>query len=156
MSSCCGGGSPLHWSSTRQPFICRSTAESELVATLEGVAVGESYGEVVAELIGRMLISSVPTQWNGGEGLRSAGSLQGSVPMQGLKETFHPARILEAMRRNDGNPVNLSQILNSRNGGRPGQLTDDISHISRVNSNKWLQMTQSRYNGTYSNFLDRE
>ena len=41
------GGSPIHWSSTRQPFICRSTAESELVATLEGVAVGESYGEVV-------------------------------------------------------------------------------------------------------------
>jgi len=102
------------------------------------------------------LQGSMPTQWNGGQDRQSAGSLQGSVPMQGLKETFHPARILEAMRRNDGNPVNLSQILNSRNGGRPGQLTDDISHISRVNSNKWLQMTQSRYNGTYSNFLDRE
>ena len=29
------------------------------VATLEGVAVGESYGEVVAELVGCMLISPV-------------------------------------------------------------------------------------------------
>ena len=53
------GGAPIHWSSTRQPFICRRSAERELVATLEGVAVGESYGEVVAELVGRMLISPV-------------------------------------------------------------------------------------------------
>ena len=86
------GGSPIHCSSTRQPFICRSTAESELVATLEGVAVGESYGEVVAELIGRMLISSVPTQWNGGEGLQSAGSLQGSVPMPSCSDSGSNAK----------------------------------------------------------------
>ena len=43
-------GSPLAWTSTRQPFPALSMAEAELIAMLEGLVLGESVGCLVEEL----------------------------------------------------------------------------------------------------------
>ena len=43
-------GSPLAWTSTRQPFPALSTAEAELIAMLEGLVLGESVGCLVEEI----------------------------------------------------------------------------------------------------------
>ncbi|OLP85186.1 Copia protein [Symbiodinium microadriaticum] len=48
-------GSPISWRATRTPYICLSTAESELTAAIEGLKMTLSLGAVLEELIGREL-----------------------------------------------------------------------------------------------------
>ena len=42
------------WRSSKQPFPCLSTAETELVAAIEGVIVGDSLACIVEELEGKV------------------------------------------------------------------------------------------------------
>ena len=48
------GGTPVMWRSSKQPFPCLSTAETELVEAIEGVIVGDSLACIVEELEGRV------------------------------------------------------------------------------------------------------
>ncbi|CAJ1385828.1 unnamed protein product [Effrenium voratum] len=53
----CYGGCPIHWTSTRQPFVARSTAEAELLAAMEGVPQGEAWAEIIADMEDRKVAS---------------------------------------------------------------------------------------------------
>ncbi|CAE7382490.1 unnamed protein product [Symbiodinium sp. CCMP2592] len=43
-------GAPICWRSARQPFVCLSTAECELLAATEGLVIGKSIAAVVREM----------------------------------------------------------------------------------------------------------
>ena len=43
-------GAPICWRSARQPFVCLSTAECELLAATEGLVMGKSIAAVIAQL----------------------------------------------------------------------------------------------------------
>ncbi|CAE7696974.1 GIP [Symbiodinium sp. CCMP2456] len=45
-------GAPLSWRATRTPYVCLSTAESELTAAIEGLKMTMSLGAVLEELVG--------------------------------------------------------------------------------------------------------
>ncbi|CAE7356335.1 GIP [Symbiodinium sp. KB8] len=48
-------GAPISWRATRTPYICLSTAESELTAAIEGLKMTMSLSAVLEELVGREL-----------------------------------------------------------------------------------------------------
>ena len=48
------GGTPILWTSSKQPLPCLSTAESELVEAIEGVILGDSLACLVEEVEGKI------------------------------------------------------------------------------------------------------
>ena len=48
-------GAPISWRATRTPYVCLSTAESELTAAIEGLKMTMSLGAVLEELEGKEL-----------------------------------------------------------------------------------------------------
>ncbi|CAE7314603.1 unnamed protein product [Symbiodinium sp. CCMP2456] len=49
-------GAPLSWRATRTPYVCLSTAESELTAAIEGLKMALSLGAVLEELMRKELV----------------------------------------------------------------------------------------------------
>ena len=47
-------GTPVLWRSSKQPFPCLSTAESELVEAIEGIILGDSLACMVEEVEGKI------------------------------------------------------------------------------------------------------
>ncbi|CAE7852858.1 unnamed protein product [Symbiodinium microadriaticum] len=78
-------GAPVCWRSSKQPFICLSTAECELLAATEGLVMGKSIASVLNQMVKNVETDQVEVVFVAGKS-QWADLLTKSFPRQRLEE----------------------------------------------------------------------